>query len=134
MTRLDEKLEHQMEVMKHNIKNTPVFIWGKNGDLVTLKYYHAYKSDLCDTMFEGTLHQGLNGCQLVGKICKPRIIWVLFFVFAAASLILFAIFSIGFFSRVSYGISTAGDYSMLNHLPAFLLNIPFIYCGRFSYI
>lgn len=127
--RVDGKIEEQSQLKLPNLKSSPLFLWSREDDVVTLKYYHSYKSDLCDTMFEGRLVQGLNGCQLVGKICKPKLIWGLFFGFIALAVVILLICVISFLGQLTFDVAASGDYSMLNHLPAFLLVIPAVYVG-----
>lgn len=84
--KIDEAIEQQRELYKQ--KGKPVFVWERNGEEVFLRYHQTYKKDMGDTAFKGKLKKGLTGCQLDGYICKPKAVWVIFWIIAAVFLIL----------------------------------------------
>ncbi len=76
-------------------KGRELFLWEITGSgEYRLKFYHSYKSDMCDTSFVGTVTKGLSGCQLDGQIRKPRGIWAVFWVIIGAALLIMAAFGI----------------------------------------
>lgn len=89
--------ERESELMDNpsNEKGRELFIWEiLNTDEYILKFYHSYKSDMCDTAFKGRLQKGLKGCQLDGEIKKPKGIWAVFWVIIGAALLIAAAFAL----------------------------------------
>lgn len=71
--------ESELEENPADEKGRELFIWEHpNDNEYELKFYHSFKSDMCDTAFKGILHKGLTGCQLDGQIKKPAGIWAIF--------------------------------------------------------
>lgn len=87
---LEEKMleENRKVSMSSNLKGREIFLWSIEGDRVQLKFYHSYHSDMCDTMFIGTLNKGLQGSQLDGFIKKPAGIWGVFWTILAVALLI----------------------------------------------
>ena len=86
--------ESELEENLSDEKGRQVFIWEAPKDNeYELKFYHSYKSDMCDTAFKGTLQKGLKGCQLDGQIKKPAGIWAIFWVIIGVALLIAAVFS-----------------------------------------
>ncbi len=83
-------------------KGRELFLWEIRGNgEYRLKFYHSYKSDMCDTSFVGTVTKGLSGCQLDGQIKKPGGIWAVFWVIIGAALLIMTAFGIALlFSEV----------------------------------
>ncbi|MCM1054294.1 MAG: hypothetical protein NC394_02120 [Bacteroides sp.] len=94
-----EKVESEIADQEENVtyaeKGRQIFYWEILGpDSYSLKFYHSYKSDMCDTAFFGTVHKGLSGCQLDGHIKKPAGIWAIFWIIIAAALLILSAFSV----------------------------------------
>lgn len=89
LERLDEKLNEQKGEQLYKQKGKPVFVWGRSGDEITLQYYRNYRKDMCDTAFRGVFKEEPTGCNLEGCYCKPKGIWVIFWLLAAVFLIIF---------------------------------------------
>lgn len=87
--------ESEIEEGPADEKGRELFIWEILGDNeYALKFYHSYKSDMCDTSFKGTLQKGLTGCRLDGQIKKPGGIWAIFWVIIGVALLIAAAFGI----------------------------------------
>ena len=102
------------------LKGRQVYLWRREGENVTLKYYHSYHSDMCDTMFQGRLNKGLQGSQLDGFIKKPGGVWAIFWVIIGIALIVTAalLFAVGF--------SEEHELGLLLIFPLILLVVAFI--------
>ena len=103
-----------------NLRGRQIYLWQRDGDNVELKYYHSYHSDMCDTMFQGTLNKGLQGSQLDGFIKKPATVWAIFWVIIGIALIVTAalLFAVGF--------SDEPELGLLLIFPLILLVVAFI--------
>ena len=103
-----------------NLKGRQIYLWRREGDSVELKYYHSYRSDMCDTMFQGVLNKGLQGSQLDGAIKKPATVWAIFWVIIGIALIVTAalLFAVGF--------SEEHELGLLLIFPLILLVVAFI--------
>lgn len=86
---LTEREEEEKEPADE--KGRELFVWEIVGsDEYRLKFYHSYKSDMCDTSFVGTVTKGLSGCRLDGQIKKPGGIWAVFWVIIGTALLIMA--------------------------------------------
>lgn len=102
------------------LKGRQIYLWRREGENVELKYYHSYRSDMCDTMFQGTLNKGLQGSQLDGFIKKPATVWAIFWTIIGIALIVTAalLFAVGF--------SQQHEFGLLLIFPLILLVVAFI--------
>ena len=125
-----EELEHKIEEevsseiwRESDLKGRQIYLWRYDGGIVELKYYHSYRSDMCDTMFQGTLNKGLQGSQLDGFIKKPATVWAIFWVIIGISLIVTGalLFAVGF--------SEEPELGLLLIFPLILLVVAFIEAG-----
>lgn len=93
--KVKEVIAEQEENVTYAEKGRQIFYWESTGDdKYSLKFYHSYKSDMCDTAFYGQVNKGLSGCQLDGHIKKPGGIWAIFWVIIAVALLILFAFSI----------------------------------------
>lgn len=120
---LEQKIEEEMssDVWRENdLKGRQIYLWRLQGDIVEVKYFHSYRSDMCDTMFQGTLNKGLQGSQLDGFIKKPATVWAIFWAIIGVSLIVTAalLFAVGF--------SEEPEMGLLLVFPLILLVVAFI--------
>lgn len=93
--KVKEIVAEQEENVTYAEKGRQIFYWESTGDdKYSLKFYHSYKSDMCDTAFYGQVNKGLSGCQLDGHIKKPGGIWAIFWVIIAVALLILFAFSI----------------------------------------
>lgn len=74
--RVDDEISEQRSTL-YKKKGQPMFVFSRDKDKISMNYYQAYKNDMCDTMYQGELKKGLEGCQLIGGVKKPRTIWVI---------------------------------------------------------
>lgn len=92
--KLDNIIEEQKKLQLYKLKNAPVFLWEKKGEgEYYLKYYHSYKTDMCDTALSVAVEKGLERCTLKGFFCKPKGIWAVFFGIIASLFIDFLVLS-----------------------------------------
>ena len=92
--KLDKIIEKQGELKLHKLEGAPLFLWKKEGESeYSLKYYHSYKKDMCDTMLAIRVEKGLERSGVYGYICKPAGIWGVFWGIIATLLLDFLIFS-----------------------------------------
>ena len=120
---LEQKIEEEMssDVWRENdLKGRQIYLWRLEGDNVEVKYFHSYRSDMCDTMFQGTLNKGLQGSQLDGFIKKPATVWAIFWVIIGITLLVTAalLFAVGF--------SAEPELGLLLVFPLILLVVAFI--------
>ena len=103
-----------------DLKGRQIYIWRREGDSVELKYFHSYRSDMCDTMFQGVMNKGLQGSQLDGSIKKPAGVWAIFWVIIGIALAVTAalLFAVGF--------SEEHEIGLLLIFPLILLVVAFI--------
>lgn len=89
-----------------DLKGRQIYIWRREGDSVELKYFHSYRSDMCDTMFQGVMNKGLQGSQLDGSIKKPAGVWAIFWVIIGIALAVTAalLFAVGFSEEPELGL------------------------------
>lgn len=107
--KLDNIIEEQKNMQLYKLKNAPVFLWEKKGEKeYYLKYYHSYKTDMCDTALNVTVEKGLERCCLKGFFCKPKGIWAVFFGIIASLFIDFLVLSFCFLF--------VADFSLTNGL------------------
>lgn len=120
---LTQKIEEEMSSdvwRESNLRGRQIYLWRRSGDNVEVKYYHSYLSDMCDTMFQGTLNKGLQGSQLDGFIKKPAGVWAIFWGIIAVALLVTAglLFAVGF--------SEEPELGLLLVFPLILLVVAFI--------
>ena len=107
--KLDGIIEEQKNMQLYKLKNAPVFLWEKKGEgEYYLKYYHSYKTDMCDTALAVAVEKGLERCSLKGFFCKPKGIWAVFFGVIASLFIDFLI--------LSFCLLFVADFSLINGL------------------
>lgn len=106
--KFDDKIEKQNKISLYKMKGQPLFLFSRNLNIIQLKYYQSYKNDMCDTMYEGELKKGLEGCQLIGNIKKPRAIWAICIGIVCTLLIDLLV--------ISFFITFYEDFDILNHL------------------
>lgn len=91
-SKIEDIIKEQQDVSLYSQKGRELFIWEKNENAVSLKYYHSFKSDMCDTAFYGEIKKGLRGSRLEGFIRKPPCIWGVFWVIIGVLLLIMAAF------------------------------------------
>lgn len=93
--KLDGIIESQADMQLYKQKGKPIFLWSKrkNEDEYELKYYHSYKTDMCDNMLVIGIKRGLERSNVTGFVCKPRGIWATFWGIVASPIIDFLILS-----------------------------------------
>lgn len=92
--KLDRIIEKQGELKLHKLEGAPLFLWKKEGESeYSLKYYHSYKKDMCDTMLAIRVEKGLERSGVYGYICKPAGIWGVFWGIIATLFIDFLVLS-----------------------------------------
>lgn len=84
-TELKEKIaqaieEQQLEENRPE-KSRQYFFWEEYKGEYRLKFYHSFKSDMCDTAFHGIINKGLEGCRLEGFYKKPAGVWGVFWTY-----------------------------------------------------
>lgn len=88
-------IAEQEENVSYLEKGREIFYWeNTDSDTYSLKFYHSYRSDMCDTAFYGQINKGLSGCQLDGYIKKPGGIWAVFWIIIAVAFVILSAFSI----------------------------------------
>lgn len=79
--KIDEEISDLLSADMSKMKAREVMLWEKDeSGKIKLKFCHSFRSDMCDTMFEGKIEQGLEGSRLEGFIKKPSGIWAFFWV------------------------------------------------------
>lgn len=92
--KLNKIIEKQKELKLHKLEGAPLFLWKKEGESeYSMKYYHSYKKDMCDTMLAIRVEKGLERSGVYGYICKPAGIWGVFWGIIATLLLDFLILS-----------------------------------------
>lgn len=92
--RLDGIVERQKTMKLYKLKGSPLFLWSKNReDEYSLRYYHSYKTDMCDTMMTIHVTKGMEHCRTEGFIHKPAGIWGTFWGVVASLFIDFIVLS-----------------------------------------
>ncbi len=92
--KLDKIIEKQAELKLHKLEGAPLFLWKKEGESeYSLKYYHSYKKDMCDTMLAIRVEKELERSGVYGYICKPAGIWGVFWGIIATLFIDFLVLS-----------------------------------------
>lgn len=95
---LEKKLKNTIEeqALPENLpeKSRQYFYWHRNEDIYELKFYHSFRSDMCDTAFTGRIEKGLSGSRLEGEIKKPAGVWAVFWSIIGAVLLITAVFLI----------------------------------------
>lgn len=93
---LEEKLKGRIEeqALPENLpeKSRQYFYWRSNEDFYELKFYHSFRSDMCDTAFVGKIEKGLSGSRLDGEIKKPAGVWAVFWSIIGAALLISVVF------------------------------------------
>ena len=107
--KLDGIIEEQKALQLYKLKNAPLFLWEKKGSgEYHLKYYHSYKTDMCDTAFTGIVEKGLERSSLKGFFHKPKGIWATFWGIIATLFIDFLV--------ITYCLLFVADFSLMNGL------------------
>ena len=91
---IDEKIKETQEENLYSQKGRELFLWERGNDSVSLKFYHSFRNDMCDTAFYGDIVKGLKGSRLEGFIKKPPCIWAVFWVIIGITLLVMAAFLI----------------------------------------
>ena len=93
---LEEKLKATIEeqALPENLpeKSRQYFHWRSSEDVYELKFYHSFRSDMCDTAFVGQIEKGLSGSRLEGEIKKPGGVWAVFWSIIGAALLISLVF------------------------------------------
>lgn len=107
--KLDGIIEEQKNMQLYKLKNTPVFLWEKKAESeYSLKFYHSYKTDMCDTALTVMVEKGLERSTLKGFFHKPKGIWAVFFGVIGSLFIDFLI--------LSYCLLFVADFNLMNGL------------------
>lgn len=107
--RLGKVLAAQQKRALYKLKGEPLYLLSKDGeDEYTLRYYHSYKKDFCDTCLRFRLIKGLERSGAKGGFRKPGGSWGFFWGVIATLLIDFCI--------ITYGILFIADFSLTNAL------------------
>lgn len=93
---LEEKLKNTIEeqALPENLpeKSRQYFYWRSQEDVYELKFYHSFRSDMCDTAFVGQIEKGLSGSRLEGEIKKPAGVWAVFWSIIGVALLISIVF------------------------------------------
>ena len=93
---LEEKLKNTIEeqALPENRpeKSRQYFYWRSQEDVYELKFYHSFRSDMCDTAFVGQIEKGLSGSRLEGEIKKPAGVWAVFWSIIGVALLISIVF------------------------------------------
>lgn len=92
LEKVSEKIKEQQEENLYSQKGRELYLWERDNDSLSLKYYHSFKNDMCDTAFKGKTEKGLRGCRLEGFIKKPSGIWAVFWVIIGITLTIIGAF------------------------------------------
>lgn len=76
--RLNEKISEQALPENLPERSRQYFYWSRRENTYELKFYHSFRSDMCDTAFVGQIEKGLSGSRLEGIIKKPAGVWAVF--------------------------------------------------------
>lgn len=113
---LEKKLKSGIEeqALPENLpeRSRQYFYWSNKDDTYELKFYHSFRSDMCDTAFVGQIEKGLSGCRLEGEIKKPAGVWAVFWSIIGVT----ALISIVFFLSV-----LLSEIPELGLIPLFML-------------
>ncbi len=92
--KLDTLIETQYRRNLNKLKGASLCLWQRAGtDRYRLRYYHSYRTDMCDTMMTVDIEKGMERCSVHGSVHKPASIWVMFWGVIASVLIDFIIIS-----------------------------------------
>lgn len=111
--KVKETITEQTEDEEASEKGRLLYLWEKTeDDGYTVKLYHSYKNDMCDTAFRGKAVKGLSGSQFEGEFFKPGGVWAVFWVIIGIALAVALVFSIAIL---------ASEEPELGLVPIFLL-------------
>ncbi len=107
--RLDQMLQKQKDLALYKLKGSALFLLSADGeDEYTLRYYHSYKKDFCDTCLRFYLVKGLERSGVKGFFCKPKAIWAFFWGVIATLMIDFCV--------ITYCILFTADFNLTSAL------------------
>lgn len=122
---MEAKIDAEMsELNRENIakrKGEMLYLWSKNDENVFLTLYQAYGKDMADTMFKGTIVEGLNGSQLNGNIVKPRGIWGVFYGILIGTILIAIGFTLLLMQNPDMPIVNAWPFLIFLAIPAYIL-------------
>lgn len=111
--RLGKVLAAQQKRALYKLKGEPLYLLSKDGeDEYTLRYYHSYKKDFCDTCLRFVLTKGLERSGAKGSIRKPGGSWGFFWGVIATLLIDFCVITYGILFIAGFQLTTALMISM----------------------
>ncbi|MCM1334054.1 MAG: hypothetical protein NC084_09290 [Bacteroides sp.] len=105
--RLDREIAAQQKRSLYKLKGEPLFLLLKKGEEYTLRYYHSYKKDFCDTCLRFTLVPGLERSGVKGSFRKPFGSWAFFWGVIATLLIDFIVITYCFLFTSGFSLETA---------------------------
>lgn len=107
--RFDDIIREQGELALYKLKGSPVFLLEKEKDegQYCLKYYHSYKTDMCDTCLRFYIEKGLKKCSVKGFACKPIGSWAVFWGVIATLFIDFLIITYCFLFTANFDLTNA---------------------------
>lgn len=107
-SRLDRVLDAQRKRALYKRKGEPIFLLSRDGeDEYTLRYYHSYKKDFCDTCLRFRLVKGLERSGAKGSFRKPAGSWAFFWGVAATLLIDFLVITYCFLFTAGFSLESA---------------------------
>lgn len=121
---LEDKIHNAIEEQEKE-ENLPersrqYFFWEEYKGEYRLRFFHSYKSDICDTAFYGVINKGLENCRLEGFYKKPAAVWGIFWsIVGVASAIALAFF-------ISMMLSESPELTMIPLFLAVLIPVAFI--------
>lgn len=86
--KIDDTIINQSKAENLPEKYRQYFYWNKSNGKYMLRFYHSFRSDMCDTAFQGTIKNGLSGSQLDGIIKKPSGVWAVFWTIIGTAVII----------------------------------------------
>lgn len=119
---LEEKLGGRIEeqALPENLpeKSRQYFYWRKKEELYELKFYHSFRSDMCDTAFVGKIEKGLSGSRLEGEFVKPAGVWAVFWIIIGAALLITAVFVLSMFMSEEPELGMIPIFLLVVYVPA----------------
>ncbi len=95
--KIAQTIEEQQLEENRPEKSRQYFFWEEYKGEYRLKFYHSFKSDMCDTAFHGIINKGLEGCRLEGFYKKPAGVWGVFWAIAGVTLTIALAFFLAIF-------------------------------------
>lgn len=105
--KLDRTIEAQKKLSLYKLKGEPLFLLLKKGEDYTLRYYHSYKKDFCDTCLCFSLVKGLERSGVKGHFRKPFGSWAFFWGVIVTLLIDFCVITYCFLFTAGFDLNTA---------------------------